>query len=188
MKLIKNNMKTISIVCAIFITVFIVHDISLLFGANRVGVQVYKANTTILQNITFVLSILIMITALIYTINVFSKKSALFYRLFFILSATQTIIGVIMFSHITRTAIIYSIVAICSLVLAFAKDLGKQTSIFLVLLSFGAMLIETAAVIIYTVKGFYAFDIRSIESLFKSLIPIVFVACKYADKDIRETK
>ena len=182
MKLLSNNLKKAGYFNAILIVIAIVFR---LFAFSS-GV-VYKVDT--------VICILALIAGLIYSLMGYTKAVANYYKVFMLLyainSAESIIPPVVGALNAGKTvvllfALVPAIIMICALILAFAKDLGKEKS---TTLSWIILAVSIAKVVLeFCLPDGIHHLTATIAYLIQAIIAFVFVAAKYADKKSRGTK
>lgn len=183
MKLINNNLKTVGYINAVLIVIAIVIRV---FGSS-LGDVAYKVDA--------VICILALIAGLIYSLMGYTKAVANYYKVFMLLYAISSaesiippVVGALNAGKavVLLFALVPAIIMICALILAFAKDLGKEKSTTLSWIILSVSIVKV--VLEFCLPDGIHHLAATIAYLIQAIIAFVFVSAKYADKASRGAK
>ena len=149
-----------------------------------------------IMNIIMMLLIMVMLGfGILYLLNEYGKKGAIYYKVFLILQVIITIITILtdyLFAYMNVALIIrcilYIFKAFILLVLAFWKDLGKKKTWILFYVLLGIDLVALVIAIIYMASTAFNFTIISfITALVADGTLGLAIRGKYQDKEARGT-
>ena len=173
--------------------------ISLIFLAAALVLSVIRLcepveNAVVLTYISYSLGILAILAGFVYVLGGYKKNDALFYKLFMslvCLTSVFTLVKDLMGTQANDytspvSGILRTVICVNLVVLAFAKDLGKQTSIGLAAAVFGVSIINTVRLIV--IYGRFSIIASAAVALSLALLVLLLVVGKYMDKTARGTK
>ena len=169
---------------------------SVLIGAALVlGVIALFNVVNIWFGIALAALMLALVSGFVYTIGGYKKASAVYYKIFMILFAVSIffdLIGDLITTISMRLGsytsdVILLIILIGAVILAFGKDLGKKTSVYITYAMLAVQIINSVRLIVLHHLTFSS-TVKPIMSVVVVCIACMFVAFKYADKTARGTK
>ena len=159
------------------------------------GIVLFSGEYSIMRFISKVISLIAMIPCFVYACKGYKKDVAVYYKAFmglFALSALITLITDIIDTVANSypsyfSTVICAIVLIGYLILAFAKDFGKQKSMITAFCILGAQLISFVRMLV-KFGGVTSIILSACLNLIVSIVACLFVYAKYQDKAERGTK
>ena len=151
-------------------------------------------SAAVLTYIKLALNILAVLAGFVYVLGGYKKNDAVYYKLFMSLVCLSFVFILIKDLMVTQvngytspvSGILRTIICVNLVILVFAKDLGKQTSIGLASAVFGVVLFNTIRLII--LYGALGVITSAAVSLSLSLLVLLLVIGKYMDKTERGAK
>lgn len=179
----KSTMKVLFVFSYIFLAV------ALVLSAIRISKPV--ENATVITYFKFVLNILAALAGFIYVYGRYKKNEAVYYKLFMLLVCLEAIFDLVATQANGYTnpvsVIIRTIICVNLVILTFAKDLGRQTSIGLAAAVLCVSLFN-AARILSLYSNTFGIITGVVISLALALLVLLLVIGKYMDKAERGTK
>ena len=156
--------------------------------------QPFPTSISAFMTICAVLGILAVLAGFIYVLGGYKKNDVLFYKLFMFLvcleSAATLVKDIIITQEMGSTSsisgILRTIICVNLVILVFAKDLGKQTSIGLASAVLGVTIINHVRLLILYFS--FSYVISTVVHLALALLVLLLVIGKYMDKAERGTK
>ena len=178
----KPVMKVLFVISLIFLAVAFVLSVIRLFKPVE--------NAAVLTYIKLAFNILAVLAGFVYVLGGYKKNDAVYYKLFMLLVCLEAIFDLVAtqadytspVSGILRTVICVDLV-----ILTFAKDLGKQTSIGLAAAVLGISLFNTVRMLVIYGTTFGIIT-GVVIGLALALLVLLLVIGKYMDKAERGTK
>lgn len=183
----KPAMKALFVISLIFLAV------ALVLSAIQFT-QPTPAGATASITICTVVGILAIFAGFVYVLGGYKKNDALFYKLFMLLVCLESVLTLVNDIIITQemgstspiSGILRTIICVNLVILVFAKDLGKQTSIGLASAVFGVTIINHARLLVLYFS--FSYVISAVLHLSLALLVLLLVIGKYMDKTERGTK
>lgn len=151
-------------------------------------------SVVVLTYIRLALGILAVLSGFVYVLGGYKKNDAVYYKLFMFLVCLEAVFTLIVDLMVTPakgytspvSGILRTIICVNLVILAFAKDLGKQTSIGLAGAVLGVSLFNIIRLtVLYSSFGIIA---DAAAGLALALLVLLLVIGKYLDKTERGTK
>ena len=148
----------------------------------------------VLTYIKIVFDILAVLSGLAYVLGRYKKNDAVYYKLFMFLNCLSSVMILARDLILTQTdgytspvsGILRTIICVDLVILTFAKDLGKQTSIGLASAVLGVTIINAVRLII--LYGTFGIIADAAVALPLALLVLLLAIGKYLDKTERGTK
>ena len=151
-------------------------------------------SVAVLIYIRLALGILAILSGFVYVLGGYKKNDAVYYKLFMLLVCLEAVFTLIVDLMVTQvkgdtspvSGILRTIICVNLVILAFAKDLGKQTSIGLAGAVLGVSLFNIIRLIV--LYGRFGIIADAAAGLALALLVLLLVIGKYMDKTERGTK
>ena len=152
-------------------------------------------NAAVLTYIKLAFNILAVLAGFVYVLGGYKKNDAVYYKLFMLLVCLEAVFTLIMDLAATQangytspvSGILRTVICVDLVILTFAKDLGKQTSIGLAAAVLGISLFNTVRMLVIYGTTFGIIT-GVVIGLALALLVLLLVIGKYMDKTERGTK
>ena len=166
-------------------------------GGFKLAVEGRGMAEVLMNGFLLLLVIAMLAIGVLYSLNEYGKKAAVYYKAFLLVLLGITIVAVfletlfveVLHPLLAVKCVLYIVKALVLISLAFWKDLGKSKTFALAFVLFGLDVLSVALLVIYILGVSFNFGIiGSVAALVADVTVLLAVNGKYKDKEERGSK